>query len=183
MRIKDRHQYRPRFEALESWVPLSGAAGAMHAAAGPHARAAIAPHQAQAFALNGTLHGGFFLTATTSSVGGTFSFGIEGKVTPLGQTGDSGRIQTTGPVAQGMATGTLTIAAPKGSLKLQLSGPVQAGPAGLPATLSYTITSGTHSYRGATGSGAFAVSANASFVSNRFGLISLRFLPGSTVTP
>ena len=78
-----------------------------------------------------------------------------------------------------MATGMLTIAARQGGLKLQLSGQVQAGPAGLPATLSYTITSGTRSYRGATGSGAFAVSANASFVSNRFGLISLRFLPGS----
>ena len=52
----------------------------------------------------------------------------------------------------------------------------------MPATLSYTITGGTHSYSGATGSGSFAVTLNASFVSNRFGLVSLRFLPGSTAT-
>ena len=45
MRIKDRHQHRPQFEALESWVPLSGAAGVMQGAAGVHALAAIRNRQ------------------------------------------------------------------------------------------------------------------------------------------
>lgn len=175
----NRHRYRPQVEALESWVPLSGAAGAMHGVVGIHALAPVA--RAQSVALAGTLHGGYFLSGSNPDVGGTYRIGVTGKVTPLGQTGDSGQIQSAGFIAQGTAKGTLTIAAPRGSLKLQLTGPVQSGPAPLPSTLSYTITSGTRSYRGATGSGAFAVTLSASFVSNRFGLISLRFLPGSTL--
>ena len=182
MRSFDRHRHRPQVEALESWVPLSSAGGAMHGALAVTALAPIAERQANAIVLNGTLHGGYVFNHLNPDTGGTYQFGVEGKVTPLGQTGDSGRVQTTGFIASGMATGTMTISAPRGSLKLQLTGPVQGGFAALPATLSYTITGGTHSYRGATGSGSMVVTLNSSLLSNSFGLISLRFVPGTTTT-
>ena len=182
MRSLDRHRYRPQVEALESWVPLSGAGGALHGAIGVAAVAPIAKRQVPALVLSGTLHGGYVFNHLNPDTGGTYSFGVEGKITPLGQTGDSGRIQTTGFIATGKATGTLTIAVPRGTLKLQLTGPVQGGLAALPSTLSYTITSGTHSYRGATGSGSIVVTLNSSIFSSGFGLVSLRFAPATTTT-
>jgi len=180
MRSLDRHRYRPQVEALESWVPLSGAGGAIHGALGVAALAPIAKSQAKALVLSGTLHGAYVFNHLNPDTGGTYQFGVEGNITPLGQTGDSGRIQTTGFIATGRATGTLTIAAPKGSLKLQLTGPVQGGFGALPSALSYTITSGTRSYRGATGSGSMVVTLNSSVFSSGFGLVSLRFVPGTT---
>jgi hypothetical protein len=182
MRIMDRHRHRPQVEALESWVPLSGAAGAMQGAVAGHGPAAIVTRQVQTFALNGTLHGGYLLNGLNPDVGGTYQVGVEGKMTPLGQAGASAKIQTAGFIAQGVATGAMTIAAPRGNLKLQLTGPVQSDPASLPATLSYTIIGGTRSYRGATGSGSIAITLDSSVLSNRFGLVSLRFVPGATVS-
>jgi hypothetical protein len=154
----------------------------MHEAFGVSAVAPIAKRQAPALVLSGTLHGAYVYSHLNPDTGGTYSFGVEGKVSPLGQTGDSGRIQTTGFIASGRATGTLTVAAPKGSLNLQLTGPVQGGFASLPSTLSYTITSGTRSYRGATGSGSIVVTLNSSVFSTGFGLVSLRFAPATTTT-
>jgi hypothetical protein len=178
MRSLDRHQHRPQVEALESWVPLSGAGGAMHDAVGVNALATIAKRQAPAIVLNGTLHGAYAFNHLSPATAGTYQFGVEGRMTSLGETGDSGRIQTNGLTA----SGTMTIAAPRGSLKLQLAGPVQAGATTLPSTLSYTITSGTRSYRGTTGSGSVVVTLNSSFFSNSFGLVSLRFVPASTTS-
>ncbi len=182
MRSLNRHRSRPQVEALESWVPLSGAGGAMQGALGVPALAPIAKRQVPAIVLSGTLHGAYVFNHLNPDTGGTYQFGVEGKMASLGETGDSGRIQTTGFIASGRATGTLTIAAPKGSLKLQLTGPPQGGFAPLPPTMSYTITSGTRSYRGATGSGSIAVTLNSSVFSTGFGLVSLRFVPGTTTT-
>jgi len=178
MRSLDRHRSRPQVEVLESWVPLSGAGGAVQGALGVAALAPIVERQAKPLVLNGTLHGGYSFNHLSPAATGTYPFGVEGRMTSLGETGDSGQIKTNGLTANG----TMTIAAPRGSLKLQLTGAVQAGSETLPSTLSYTITSGTRSYRGATGSGSIVVTLTSSFFSSSFGLVSLRFVPGTTTT-
>jgi hypothetical protein len=79
-----------------------------------------------------------------------------------------------------MATGSMTIAAPRGTLNLNLTGPVQKGFSPLPSTFTYNITGGTRAYQMATGSGTIAVTLNPSAVSTNFGLITLTFKPGTT---
>jgi hypothetical protein len=183
MRSADRHRKRrPQFEALESWIPLSGGAGALPGALAAHAVAPIVARQGPTIALSGTVRGGYFSSQVNPDKGATYRLGVAGKLSPLGQTGDSGQIQTTGFIAMGMARGNLTLSAPRGNVKLTITGPLQPGFSTLPGTLSYTITGGTRAYRGATGSGAIAVSLTSSFVSKNFGLISLSFRPGTTMT-
>ena len=177
----DRHRHRPQVEALEALVPLSGAAG-VHSAAAVAALAPIVQRQGQTTVLQGTVRGAYVLNNLNPDTGTTYHIGVAGRINPLGETGDSGSIQTTGLIASGNARGTMTIAAPKGSLKLTLTGPVQPGLSTLPSTVSYTITGGTRSYRTATGGGTIAVTLSSSVFSNSFGLVTLRFQGGTTTS-
>jgi hypothetical protein len=165
-------------EALESLVALSGLAAANGGAvAVPEVRTISA---AQAIVLQGTIRGGYFVSSGIPDTGSTYRIGAAGRLSPVGQTGDTATIHTTGFIATGMATGSMTIAAPRGNLNLNLTGPVQKGFSPLPSTFTYTISGGTRTYQKATGSGTIAVTLNSSAVSTNFGLITLTFKPGTT---
>jgi hypothetical protein len=162
-------------EALESLVPLSGAAGTLHGAVavGQVTRSVSSP--GQAIALQGTVRGGYFASIGIPDTGTTYRIGTVGRIAPIGQTSETAQVHTTGFIASGTATGTMTISASRGSLNLKLTGPVQPAFAPLPSTLSYTITGGTRAYKNASGSGTIAVTLNQSFGSSNFGLITLSF--------
>jgi hypothetical protein len=167
----DRHRQRPGVETLEALVPLSVVVG------GGHGAAVVARNT---IALGGSVRGAYLVTNPIPDTGSTYRFGVAGKLNPVGQTGDSGQIQTPGFIANGHAEGTMTISAPRGNIKLQLTGPSQPGFSALPGTVDYTITGGTKSYRTAQGSGTIAVTLNSSVFSNRFGLITLTFHAGTS---
>jgi hypothetical protein len=161
---------------LESWVPLSGAAGALHG--GLTAAATVAPitaRQGSVLALSGTVRGGYIVSGLIPDVGKSYQFGVAGRISPLGQTGDNGQIHTTGFIATGVATGTMTIGAPRGTIKLQLTGPTQPGFAPLPSTMSYTINGGTGLYQKATGSGTIDITLTSNVFSYGFGLMTISF--------
>jgi hypothetical protein len=182
MRNVNRERYRPEVEGLESLVALSGGVGAMHGGAVAAALAPISHRQAPVLALSGTVHGGYMATSSNPDVGKTYRMGVAGRINPLGQTGESGQINTTGFIANGMATGTMTISAPKGSVKLQLTGPSQPGFAALPSKMTFQIVGGTRAFAKATGSGSVAISLSSSVFSSGFGLITLSFRPASTTS-
>jgi hypothetical protein len=175
-----RGRLRPQLEALEPVVALSGLAGAHAGAIAASEVRAIAPAQAGGIVLLGTIRGGYFVNTRIPDVGSTYRIGAAGRLSPVGQTGDTAVIQTTGFIATGMATGSMSVAAPRGTLKLNLTGPVQKGFSPLPSSFTYTITGGTRVYRTATGSGTIAVSLNSSAFSTNFGLVTLAFKPGTT---
>ena len=112
--------------------------------------------------------------------GKSYRIATVGSISPLGQTSESAKVQTTGFIASGMATGTMTISSRRGNLTLQLKGPVQPGFAPLPTAMSYTITSGTRTYVGANGSGSIGITLHQSFLSDKIGLVTLVFRPAST---
>jgi hypothetical protein len=179
MSHRNRNRHRPQIEALESWVPLSGAAAALPGGAVAAARAPIVAHQGTALALSGTVQGGYVVSGIIPDIGKTYQFGVAGRISPLGQTGDSGQIHTTGFIAMGSATGTMTISAPRGALKLQLNGPPQAGFAPLPSTMTYTITGGNGAYKKTTGTGTIAIMLTSNVFSYGFGLMTISFYPGT----
>ena len=51
------------------------------------------------------------------------------------------------------AGGSLTVTTSRGTLTLELAGPVQTGFAPLPRVFGYRVTGGTGAYQGATGGG------------------------------
>jgi hypothetical protein len=175
MRNTNRHRRRPQVEALESWMPLSGAAGAIHAAVALRNVTPIVARQGQAIVLQGTVRGGYFVSFGVPDIGSTYRIGTVGRLAPLGQSSEAAQVHTTGFIAQGMATGTMTIRAARGSLSLNLIGPVQPGFSPLPSTLSYTITGGTRAYQNASGTGTIDVTLNQGIGSSNFGLITLNF--------
>jgi hypothetical protein len=162
-------------EALESLLPLSGAAGALHGAVAVRQVTPMVTGLGQAISLQGTVRGGYFVSFGVPDVGSTYRIGTVGRLTPLGQTSEAAQVHTTGFIATGTATGTMTIRGSRGSLALKLVGPVQPGFSPLPSTLSYTINGGSRAYQHASGSGTIAVTLNQGFGSSNFGLISLTF--------
>src|SRR5581483_7237629 len=93
---------------------------------------------------------------TLPDVGKTQELSGTGTVAPLGAVAVRGELHTPGFVAQGRATATLTLTTERGSVTLQLTGPLQPGFSQPPATFQYTITGGTGAYAGASGSGSVA---------------------------
>jgi hypothetical protein len=165
---------------LESWVPLSGAAGALHGGLTAAAVAPITKRQESVLALSGTVRGGYIVSSVIPDVGKSYQFGVAGRISPLGQTGDNGQIHTTGFIASGIASGTMTIGAPHGTIKLQLTGPPQPGFTPLPSTMSYTINGGTGAYTKATGSGTIDITLTSNVFSYGFGLMTISFHAGTT---
>jgi hypothetical protein len=164
---------------LESWVPLSGAVGVLHGGAAAAALAPIAKRQGPVLALSGTVQGGYIAGGVIPDIGKSYQFGVAGRISPLGQVGDSGQIHTTGFIASGTATGTMTINAPRGAIALQLTGPSQPGFAPLPSTMSYTITGGKGAYRNAAGSGTIDIMLSSNVFSYGFGLMTISFHPST----
>jgi hypothetical protein len=142
--------------------------------------APIAARQGPVLALSGTVRGGYTISGLIPDVGKSYQFGVAGRISPLGQTGDNGQIHTTGFISSGMATGTMTIGAPHGTIKLQLTGPTQPGFAPLPSTMAYTINGGTGLYTKATGSGTIDIMLTSNVFSYGFGLMTISFHASTT---
>ena len=65
----------------------------------------------------------------------------------------AGGLHTVGFIRGGHAGGKVVLNGPNGSLLLQLTGPTQDGPAGLPTQFTYTVLSGTGHYQNLQGTG------------------------------
>ncbi|HTK74288.1 MAG TPA: hypothetical protein VL371_03465 [Gemmataceae bacterium] len=146
---------RLRVEELGSRVlPSRSPLPAGHVADMTH-RAAVSPRPAATpVNLHGALQGTLFQV-----IRGPIDLGIQYGLTGAGELGGQLRFQVTGGlrrvgfIAQGQATGALTLTNAQGSITLSLVGPTQPGFAPLPAGFHYTVTGGTGAYQGATGEG------------------------------
>jgi hypothetical protein len=163
-----RQHWRPEVEGLEARTLLSaglGRAAVTLAPVGHHAhhhrhhrthQAPGAPSPGdpqQGLALSGQISGAWLERPTLPDVGGAQTLTGTGTVGPLGTVTLSGELHTPGFIAQGEATGTLTLSNADGSVTLRLVGPPQSGFSPPPATFQYTITGGTGKYAGASGQG------------------------------
>jgi hypothetical protein len=155
---KSKHT-RPDIEALESMTLLSGIAGASLPAVAALKAAAAVPNPLD---LAGSIHGAFKANAT----GGGSARNASGSVQPLG------RLTFTGSLSAGDA-GTLTGTSTKlGKLFVMF----QVTPAGQSLTGTYTITGGTKSLAGETGSGVITVNTTGKG-------FSATFVPSPSATP
>jgi hypothetical protein len=129
---------RPRLETLESVTLLSGLA------APPAIVSALAAASTtRELALHGQFKGVYGANARIPDAGTSYALSGSGKAGRLGHMAIHVDLQSTGFIARGNSTGTLTLSGPKGTLKLQLVGPTQSGFARLPATYSYSVSGGT----------------------------------------
>jgi hypothetical protein len=115
--------------------------------------AAARPATNHTVALNGTANGRYLLAPSNPDVGAVYVIAASGKIAPMGQTAVNGSIRTPGFVAQGTATGHLTLSSAQGKVMVDLQGPVQAGFSPPPAQFQYTVVGGTGAFLHATGSG------------------------------
>jgi len=167
MNRADRIRRRPQLEQLESLVPLSAAAAALHHAAAVPAAVA----RPQDGSLQGTVRGVFVRTGGDPNTGATYQITTSGRLNPIGQTSDQAKIQTTGPGLTGLVNSSMTIRNSKGSMKISLDG---ADVTGTPGQLAYTFISGTRAYQNVSASGLIDVSLG-SVSTSRGGSIRLTF--------
>jgi hypothetical protein len=148
------------FDTLESMTLLSGVTAWVHGSVAPvSAMVSAATVQAKALpvAVNGFSRG-VASFQNRPDVGTTYSLGTFGPFSGLGRAVVSGTLHTVGFIAQGQATGTLTLYAHRGSLTLTLTGPTQPGFSPLPSSFLFSITGSTGRLAGATGNGTVDVS-------------------------
>jgi len=117
--------------------------------------------------LDGTISGKYSPAPVAADIGATYVFNGTGTAGALGSVLAHGLVTLPGFIATGQATGTLTLTesgpsatAVNNSVTLKLTGPTEPGFGPFPSTLSYTISSGTGAFAGATGSGSIAVTLN-----------------------
>jgi hypothetical protein len=95
------------------------------------------------------LHGllqGTYSAYTFPDVGTNYELSGQGQVLPLGQTTVTGGVHSLNFIRIGRAGGTLTLSDPRGTLTLQLIGPLAYGESPLPTRYDYTITGGTGAF-------------------------------------
>ncbi|HEV3165518.1 MAG TPA: hypothetical protein VGZ22_15935 [Isosphaeraceae bacterium] len=138
--------------------------------------------------LNGTTHGFYASQQTVPDVGTTYSVLSFGKFAHYGTGLVFGTLHSLGNIASGIATGTLHVILPRGTLTLALTGPTQSGFSPLPKEFSFTITSGTgrfHDFVGdPVGKGTVDVTLQpdaSSTATHGHGRITLAFHPGVVV--
>jgi hypothetical protein len=144
-------------EPLEPRALLSSqspTAGPATDAAAPTAQVRQA---ARAVRLDVTLKGVYTLDRGLPDVGSGYQVYTSGQGGVIGMLSVTGTLQSTGSIAQGHATGTLNVAASRGTFTLALTGPAQPGFSALPSEFSYTLTGGTGRYKGVTGTGTATV--------------------------
>jgi hypothetical protein len=172
---------RPRalgFETLEAVTLLSGMGARL-----PIIPAVIAPEPLIPLAtttpvvFNGTARGFYTSSAGVPDVGTSSNVFASGRLLGLGGSTVNGSLHSTGFIAQGHATGTLTIHAPRGNLTLSLTGPTQPGFSPLPGQFAFKIQGGTGRYAHASGGGTVDVKLSpiSSAGMNGVGLITLTF--------
>jgi hypothetical protein len=101
----------------------------------------------------GTLVGSYTMADPMPDVGMSYSLTGQGAVAGLGRVSVNGSVHSLGFMAEGEAGGTITLSNHRGSLTLQLLGPMQAGFSPLPTAFSYTVTGSTGAYMHVRGSG------------------------------
>src|SRR5262249_26228889 len=123
------------FETLESmtllsgvWVPGVSGSAPLVAPAATGSSTGMGSVQADAskpVAVNGPVRGVASFDRTLPDAGTTYTLGTIGRFSGLGHAVVSGTLHSVGFIAQGQATGALTLYAHQGSLSLQLTGPTQ----------------------------------------------------------
>ncbi len=103
--------------------------------------------------LNGTIKGTYKVTHLNPDVGAKYSFYGTGSVGKLTDAAMFGTVQLPGFIANGHASGKLTIFDSHGAVYLNVSGPTGIAAGKFPSTLSFTITGGTGAYRHDSGKG------------------------------
>ncbi len=136
-----RRNRRPTLECLEGRIALSTTMGAAPL---------IRPHHV---ALNGGVSGSFSFNPGIRDTGTSQTLTGTGSLEPIGAVNASGTMNSTGFIAKGHATGMFTFANTSGSITIKLTGPSQAGFAGLPRNFTYKIVGSTGTDAGARGSG------------------------------
>jgi hypothetical protein len=132
---------------------------------------AIVPKVA-AKSLNGTLAIDYTLAPPMADVGASYDLTGTGSAGTLGAVTITGSVSLPGFIANGSASGTLTLtsdnpsAAGGGSVTLDVTGP--KGGSGFPSKLTYTISGGTGAFATATGTGSIAVTLGATSNSYQF---------------
>jgi hypothetical protein len=126
--------------------------------------------QQQSLVLNGQVRGIYSTPFTNPDIGKSQVLTGQGKVAPLGSVKlRNSSLHLTGFIAQGHATGTVTLSGAKGSVTLTLVGPTQPGFSGPPSSFSYLIQGGTGAYKNAKGSGQLSLQETPSnFIMNIF---------------
>ena len=132
-----------RVESLDERALPSAVASAAPAAA---ALAAAQPQPP-----SGQAHGTYAVQVGNPDAGTAYHVQGSGHVKGVGQFTFTGTLHRVGFIAQGHATGTLTLTNANGSVTLALTGPTQAGFARLPVTFAYHVSGGTGAYAHATG--------------------------------
>jgi hypothetical protein len=98
--------------------------------------------------LDGTIHGTFKRFAgVPADIGLRFALDGSGKLGGLDTFAVKGVLHGTGFVAQGRATGLLTLTNRHGSITVKLQGPEQPGFAALPGDFHFTVAAGTGAYK------------------------------------
>ena len=150
---------KPQLELLESMTLLSGLA--FLAAIDPSTSAIVQSSQRAPIALNATTHGTLTTTQKNPDAGKEFQLYTSGPAAALGHVSIDGALLTPGFIAHSQASGSLKVHTRRGELTLSVKEPSQFGFSSLPHSLTYSITSGTGHYQGATGSGRLTITTAA----------------------
>jgi hypothetical protein len=141
---------KPDLERLEELALMANLVpGAPHAAHAPLVEAAIPIPII--VGLNGHSQGTYTTHRKNPDTGTTYDLKTMGRFRGYGPATVTGKLQSTGFVANGRAFGTLEVVLPHGTLTLALTGPSQHGFSSLPTTFTYVITKGTGQFHNRVG--------------------------------
>jgi hypothetical protein len=91
--------------------------------------------------LTGTLTGAFTIASMIPDVGHTYAITGSGSVSAIGTVSVNGSVHSLGFIANGNATGDITVTQGSSTMTLHLTGPVQTGFSALPVKFHYVIQS------------------------------------------
>src|SRR5262249_46736448 len=135
-------EVHPTVESYESRSLLSGGIGGQAAIMGMVSRG-----PAHSIRLDGTFEGQYQVNVPNPDVGKAYDITGSGHVRGIRRASITGDLHSLGFIAQGNAQGDLTLKGPRGTLRLHLTGPQQAGFQPLPSQFSFTTSGGTGQYR------------------------------------
>src|SRR4051812_43295147 len=115
--------------------------------------AALVSHAAHDIGLPGAIHGTLTAQPGIPDTGAHYAVSGSGWLLGLGQVSVTGSLQGTGFIAQGHASGQLTLTNSKGTVTVDLVGPTQQSFAPLPHVFHFTVSGGTGAYQNLHASG------------------------------
>ncbi len=152
--MRHRRSAHPQLEALESLTLLSAVSALVVNPSGPmvaaeKSRAAVTP-----ISLSGILEGDYHVSGKANADKGlNYVFTGDGTISGLGYAQVAGNLHSVGNIAKGHATGLVVLSTAYGSVRLDLTGATQKGPATLPESFTFKITTSSGKYRGDVGTG------------------------------